>query len=138
MIDLPESGQIFDYPYLWSWQAARGETEGRKERPSCVALVVPLKSGRHRIYMLPITTKEPTADQVAIEVPRTEIQRAGLSRDISQWVILSEWNREIFETSFYISETDTGHSFSRIFCKKLIAKLGEELKAGRVTTVGRE
>ena len=36
MIDhtLLKKGNIIAFPYLWKWQAGRGETEGRKEVPS--------------------------------------------------------------------------------------------------------
>ncbi|MBY5412804.1 hypothetical protein HFO98_31140 [Rhizobium leguminosarum] len=27
-------GEVISYPYLWAWQQQRGETEGRKQRPS--------------------------------------------------------------------------------------------------------
>ena len=33
-------GQIIAYPYLWAWQNDRGETEGRKSRPTCVVVAV--------------------------------------------------------------------------------------------------
>lgn len=33
-------GQVIDYPYLWAWQDERGETEGRKNRPTCVVVAV--------------------------------------------------------------------------------------------------
>ena len=138
MTDIPKTGDVFNYPYLWAWQYARGETEGRKDRPCCTALVVPLKNGQHRIYYLPITTKAPTDGQIAIEVPRTEIQRAGLSSDVSQWVILNEWNREIFETSYYIADADGCGNFSRKFTGQILSKLKASLKAGAIETVGRE
>ena len=28
----PKAGDVWRYPYLWGWQAKRGETEGRKTR----------------------------------------------------------------------------------------------------------
>lgn len=33
-------GQVISYPYLWAWQNERGETEGRKRRPTCVVAAV--------------------------------------------------------------------------------------------------
>lgn len=33
-------GQIISYPYLWELQDERGETEGRKSRPTCVVVAV--------------------------------------------------------------------------------------------------
>ena len=57
--DFPKAGQVFGYHYLWKWQAARGETEGRKKRPSCVALVVVNERGKHVLFIAAITSKEP-------------------------------------------------------------------------------
>ncbi len=34
------SGAVIVYPYLWSRESARGETEGRKRRPTVVAVRV--------------------------------------------------------------------------------------------------
>lgn len=138
MTDLPLTGDVFRYPYLWAWQAALGETEGRKDRPCCVALVVPLKSGYHSVYILPITTKKPASDTVALPVPRTEVRRAGLGMEYSQWIILSEWNREIYEHSYYISDRTGSGSFSRAFTDLLLEKLKEQLSAGAIQAVGRE
>lgn len=138
MTDLPKTGDVFQYPYLWAWQNARGETEGRKERPCCTALVVPLKNGQHRIYILPITTKPPTDAQISVVVPRTEVHRAGLSNDLSQWVILNEWNRETLEASYYIADIDGCGSFSRKFTNQLLGELKTLLNAGQIESVGRE
>mgnify|MGYP006932267587 CR=1 FL=1 len=33
-------GQVIAYLYLWAWQNERGETEGRKSRPTCVVVAV--------------------------------------------------------------------------------------------------
>ena len=138
MTDRPQTGDVFHYPYLWAWQSALGETEGRKDRPCCVALVVPLRSGHHRVYILPITTKEPAGDVVTLPVPRTEVHRAGLGSEYSQWIILSEWNREIYEQSYYISDRTGSGSFSRAFTDQLLEKLKEQLTVGAIATVGRE
>ena len=101
-------------------------------------MLIPLKNGQHRIYILPITTKAPTDAQAAIEVPRTEVHRAGLSNDMSQWIILDEWNREILEISYYIADTDGCGSFSRKFTDQLLGELRILLNTGKIETVGRE
>ncbi|MEM9212616.1 MAG: hypothetical protein AAGA63_14130 [Pseudomonadota bacterium] len=138
MTEAPKTGDVFHYPYLWAWQADLGETEGRKDRPCCVALVIPLKSGLNRVYILPITTKKPAGDEVAVSIPRTEVSRAGLSSDYDQWIILSEWNREIYEQSYYISDRTGTGSFSRAFTDQLLERLKALLSAGAITTILRE
>ena len=57
--DFPAAGQVFDYHYLWKWQADRGETEGRKKRPSCVVIVVTNRAGQHVMFIAPVTSKAP-------------------------------------------------------------------------------
>ena len=138
MSEIPKTGDVFRYPYLWAWQAARGETEGRKDRPCCTALVVPLKNGLHRVYYLPITTKPPSNEQISVEIPHTEVHRAGLSSDVAQWVILDEWNRETLETSYYLADIDGSGSFSRKFTDQILRILQVSLTAGNIQTVGRE
>jgi hypothetical protein len=138
VIDFPKTGDVFQYPYLWAWQDQRGETEGRKDRPCCTALVIPLSNGQHRIYILAITTKQPTDAQNCMAIPRIEVQRAKLSSDKKQWVILDEWNREILETSFYISEIEAEGQFSKKFTDQLLGKLQDLLQNKQITTVERE
>ena len=76
--DFPVAGQVFDYHYLWKWQADRGETEGRKIRPSCVVIVVTDRAGHHVMFIAPITSKAPDPGRTALEIPETEARRAGL------------------------------------------------------------
>lgn len=92
-----KTGDILEFPYLWAWQKQRGETEGRKDRPCCLALISNLPSGKHRIFLVPITTVPPTPELAAVQVPQIEAKRAGLHDHVRQWVILSEWNADILE-----------------------------------------
>ena len=68
--DFPAAGQVFDYHFLWKWQAERGETEGRKKRPSCVVVVVTNQAGQHVMFIAPITSKSPAPGRTALESPR--------------------------------------------------------------------
>jgi hypothetical protein len=36
----PEPGMVLSYSYLWNREHIKGETEGRKDRPSVVVLVI--------------------------------------------------------------------------------------------------
>jgi hypothetical protein len=72
-----QAGSVIRYPYLWEREASRGETEGRKDRPTVV--VLRLTEGRSdRLILLPVTTKPPTPGRVAVELPESERRRAGL------------------------------------------------------------
>lgn len=136
--NLPKTGDVFDYPYLWGWQDDRGETEGRKDRPSCVALIVPIAQDKHRIYILPLTTKEPEPGRHSIAIPQTERVRAGLGKDREQWLLLDEWNREVLETSYYFSDRKQRGSFSRRFMDQALIELRKLLASKSISTVGRE
>ena len=113
--DFPVAGQVFDYHYLWKWQADRGETEGRKIRPSCVVIVVTDGVGHHVMFIAPITSKAPDPGRTALEIPETEARRAGLDTNLRLWVILDELNADILETSHTFEDRSARGSFSPVF-----------------------
>jgi len=88
------------YPYLWRWQSRRGETEGRKSRPVCVAITARSADGLTHLALLAITGAAPRADQSAVEIPPLEIRRIGLSEFKQAWIIVSEYNYDVLERSF--------------------------------------
>jgi hypothetical protein len=97
------SGDIIeDYPYLWLRQRDRGEIEGRKARPVCVALAISDSKGMTHLALLPISGQPPGVDQRALELPPIEVRRAGLSEWKRAWVYISEYNYDIAERSFYL------------------------------------
>lgn len=96
-------GQVVSYPYLWAWQHERGETEGRKSRPTCVVVAVRgARDGLTHLALLAITTQPPTADRVGLEVSAIECRRAGLTDLKRCWVVVDEYNYDIAERSRYI------------------------------------
>lgn len=118
--DFPKAGQVIEYHYLWKWQADRGETEGRKKRPSCVVLVVKNHSGNHFLFIAPITSKEPVAGRQAIEIPETEARRAQLDRHIRLWIMVDELNADILEQSYTLEDRKPRGQFSSAFTDKII------------------
>ena len=118
--DFPVAGQVFDYHYLWKWQADRGETEGRKKRPSCVAIVVTDQAEQHVMFIAPITSKSPGPDRTALEIPETEARRAKLDAHISLWVILDELNADIFEASYTLEDRTPRGAFSPAFTDAIV------------------
>lgn len=115
----PAIGDVWRYPYLWNWQAERGETEGRKPRPTLLAAVVPVSDDTTRLYLLPITGTPPTDDRDALEIPAMEIRRANLTEHKRLWIIFDEHNRDILEDSFYFEPHGQIGAFSRIFVKQI-------------------
>ncbi len=118
--DFPVAGQVFDYHYLWKWQADLGETEGRKKRPSCVVIVVKNETGHHVMFIAPITSKAPDRGRVALEIPETEARRASLDTNLQLWVILDELNADILEASYILEERSARGSFSPAFTDAIL------------------
>ena len=118
--DFPVAGQVFDYHYLWKWQADRGETEGRKKRPSCVVIVVTDRVGHHVMFIAPITSKAPDPGRTALEIPETEARRAGLDANLRLWVILDELNADILEASYTPEDRSARGSFSPAFTASIL------------------
>lgn len=88
------------YPYLWRREKDRGEDAGRKSRPVCVAIAMKDPAGLTHLALLAITGSEPTRDQNAVELPALEIRRIGLASHKRAWLIVSEYNYDIFERSY--------------------------------------
>jgi hypothetical protein len=121
--DFPAAGQVFDYHYLWKWQADRGESEGRKKRPSCVVIVVTNRAGQHVMFIAPITSKSPDEGRVALDIPETEARRARLDSDVPLWVVLDELNADILETSYTLEERSPRGSFSPAFTDAILREV---------------
>jgi len=97
---LPVGSVISGYPYLWRWQRDRRETEGRKNRPACVAVSMHSSNGLTHLVLLPITSTPPYADQTAIKLPTLEIKRIHLDPTKDAWIIVSEYNYDIVQLSY--------------------------------------
>jgi len=135
--DFPQAGQVFDYHYLWVREARKGQTEGRKKRPSCMAVVSVDDQGQHVLFIAPITTKSPVGDTVALEIPETEAYRAKLSTDVPLWVVVSELNADILEQSYVLEDRTPRGRFGPAFTKAVAGKIQEIRKAGKLKISGR-
>ena len=118
----PKAGDVWRYPYLWRWQADAGETEGRKSRPVSLAAVLPLPGATTQLYLLPITGLPPDAERDALEIPATEIRRAGLTDAKQLWIIFDDHNRDTLETSLYFEPDARLGAFSRTFRAQVAAR----------------
>jgi hypothetical protein len=99
---IPPQGSVIAYPYLWGSQRDRGESEGRKDRPVCLLLAVHDRTHDvHHLMLLAISSQPPAPDQIALEIPDTERRRGGLTRYPRAWIVVSEYNYDIAEQSFY-------------------------------------
>ena len=136
MSDPYNTGDVLDYSYLWDWQYQLGETEGRKGRPCCVTLVMPLKNEQTRLYLLPITTAEPIKGEPSLAIPEIEAKRASLDLGIRKWVVLSEWNADLLDQSYYLDRRQEKRGrFSKPFLDKILSTLRPLLATGKLHTV---
>lgn len=133
MIDnLPKAGQIFDYHYLWKWQDEKGETEGRKRRPVCMVLTVVNSEGNHVLFIVPITSKKPTSNRIAISIPEIEAHRANLDTTIPLWIIVDELNVDILETSYTLESRTPRGQFGSAFTDAVLIEIRNVRKMGKV------
>ena len=109
-----QTAAVIRYPYLWSREAGKGETEGRKERPVAVGVRIP-RAGGDLVLFFPITTKQPERGRFAFEIPTIEKRRAGLDADRSLWINMDEYNSDLVGTSFYIEPEPPIGRFSKAF-----------------------
>jgi len=109
-----QTAAVVRYPYLWSREAEKGETEGRKERPVTVGVRIARPDG-DLVLVFPITTKQPGAGRFAIEIPAIEKRRAGLDVDLRLWIFLEEFNSDVIGRSFYLEPEPPIGRFSKAF-----------------------
>jgi hypothetical protein len=55
----------------------------------------------HHLVLLPISSQPPNPDQTALEIPDSERGRAGLNRYPRAWIVVSEYNYDVAERSYY-------------------------------------
>ncbi|MEP3033734.1 MAG: hypothetical protein ABJO67_05245 [Pseudoruegeria sp.] len=137
MSNFPQAGQVFEYHYLWNREAKKGQTEGRKKRPSCMAIVIENAKGQHVLFIAAITTKSPIGDTIAIEIPETEAHRAKLTTDVPLWVVVSELNSDILEQSYVLEDRTVRGQFGASFTKSVGRKIQECREAGKLNISAR-
>lgn len=133
----PAVGDVWRYPFLWTREAARGETEGRKLRPVALALVTRTAAGEAQVLLVPVTSQPPAADAFAVEVPDIEKRRAGLDPQLRLWVVTDEANTDFPARSFHFEPYGRLGAFSPRFVKAVQARMIQALRARRLRRVER-
>ncbi len=135
--DFPAPGQVFEYAYLWKWQADQGEEAGRKKRPSCMALVVQNAKGQTVLFIVPITSKQPSHDRFAIAIPETEAHRAKLDTHIPLWIIVDELNVDILEASYTLEDRTPQGQFGSAFTDTVLRGVQSVRNTGKLVLTPR-
>lgn len=110
-----QSGCVIRFPYLWSREAMRGESEGRKQRPTAVGFRLPRARGEDLLVLFPITSQPPGPERFSVEIPDMEKRRAGLDATLRLWIVLDDYNTDIIGQSFYLEPGPPLGRFSRAF-----------------------
>jgi len=132
-----KQGVVLSYPYLWHWQANQGETEGRKDRPVCLALPLQ-KNGVTHLFLLAITGTAPRPEQTTIPIPEIEKHRGGLRDWKEGWVVLDECNYDIAEYSFYLDASQAALGrFSEAFTARIKSALRAAIESQSLTRIDR-
>lgn len=121
-LDDIRTGSIVTYPYLWDRQAARGETEGRKDRPTAVAIRLPGPNG-DTLFLLAITSRQPDPATRAVEIPEAERRRGGLSTYRRLWLVIDEMNVDVIGRSYYLRPRPPLGSFSDRFFAPILRSI---------------
>jgi hypothetical protein len=87
----PEPGDVISYTYLWHREAAKGQDEGLKDRPSVVVVAQQIVGDRTRLIVAPVTHSPPQTSDQAIEMPSSVKKELKLDQDRS-WIVTSEIN----------------------------------------------
>lgn len=114
-LDELRTGCVIRFPYLWTREADRGETEGRKSRPVAVGVRIARRNGGDVLLLFPITSQPPSPDRFAAEIPEMEKRRAGLDAALRIWIILDEYNQDTINESFYLEPEQPLGRFSKAF-----------------------
>lgn len=113
--DHVQTASVIRYPFLWHREFEQGETEGRKPRPTVVAVRLVRPSGEDVLVLLPITSKPPSPGRKAVEIPKKEKRMAGLQADLRLWIVLDEYNLDFVGKSYYLSPEAKLGRFSKAF-----------------------
>lgn len=89
----PELGLVISYSYLWRQDSEAGLSEGTKDRPCAIVLIVRAAEGESApvVTVAPITHLPPRDPSVAIEIPARVKQHLGLD-DERSWIVLDDYN----------------------------------------------
>ena len=115
-----------------------GETEGRKTRPVCLLLRIhDPEHAIHHLFLFGISSQPPRPDQLALEIPDIERRRAGLTRYPRAWIVISEYNYDVAERSYYYEPAIPPlGAFSASFLRE-VAKAARSALAGAGARVDR-
>ena len=91
-MDVPATGQLIRYAYLWRDQHRQGLEEGLKDRPCLVVIATVSEDGEPLLYVAPVTHSEPPSEALPVELPFATKRRLKLDEERS-WIVTNEVNK---------------------------------------------
>jgi hypothetical protein len=110
-IPAPLPGLIFRYGYLWLDEFRKRRTAPAKDRPACIVMQVatasdaklqtmgPFNVQSGDVIILPITTRAPRPEDMAIELTANEKRLCRLDPEVPSWLIVSEFNADTWPSA---------------------------------------
>jgi len=127
---VPEPGLVIPYVYLWRREHESGEESGRKTRPSLIIIAVKIAAtGRLRVAVTPITSRQPDPTRAAIELPPRVKTHLGLDAPRS-WVICDEYN-EFEWPGVDLDTTPSGDASYGFAPDALVERVRAEMRVAR-------
>jgi hypothetical protein len=145
MAQIPEPipGLIFRYGYVWLEDCRKGRTDPSKDRPACIIARIAQQADRSLkivddvavqpgdVIILPITTKPPGRGQVAVELTADEKRLCRLNPDFPSWLIVSEFNADIWPNADLSLIPGTSRIDYGIARPGLIRRIGQSFLGAR-------
>jgi len=130
-------GDVWRFPYLWKREERLGDTEGRKNRPVVMVLLIQNDKGQQEAMLVPVTSQPQNDSPFAVPVPDIEKKRAGLDIHMDLWVVTDEHNIDTPRQSYYFEPAGRIGAFSTAFTKTLQARKIAAIQARKSSSVRR-
>ena len=136
----PTPGLIFRYGYLWLEEYRKGRTDPSKDRPACIIarmaqhadhslkIVDDVAVEPGDVIILPITTKPPGTGQISVELTADEKRLCRLNPDFPSWLIVSEFNADIWPNADLSLIPGTNRIDYGIARPGLMKRIGQEFR----------
>ena len=140
----PVRGLIFRYGSLWLEEFRQGRSAA-KDRPACIVIRVGddadtglrVAGGQAArldpgdVVILPITTRRPSADQTGVELSPDETALCRLDPGVWSWVIVSEFNADIWSNADLSLVPETGAFAYGVARPGFLARIGRAFAEAR-------
>ena len=88
----PTPGSVIHYGYLWADESARGQEEGKKDRPAVVLTIsVKQEGARIELLVVAVTHTPPRSPSDAVPLPQDVKRQIGLD-EAPSWIVTTEAN----------------------------------------------